>query len=317
MSNINGQSCKALSVNQNLSRSDPASQYLRLKLIQNTVRVPTSLYMSDLGALNVYQNQYKPQVPSQVNWNQMSDRVFRHTQPTQGILGGSMYHGSSTKRTQTANRPTAMNPGGSGVDIKHNSYYRYMNRLKGKGPVRRGPIPPFFGTRAPFNPAFPIYGGKTMKTSIVSGCSCPIISTNNTTAIEEAKKAEEKLYKVYAAPNVSPTDYVFQVNNYVYAKENKPSGYFTKAQITAITGNAPSVVYTLLFEDNTNGNAPYYYSDLLVYFPCNCNRGETSGIILSEYELDSSQIAADCYILNHSLESASVEALYISLDPFL
>jgi len=43
-----------------------------------------------------------------------------------------------------------------------------LNRLKGKGPVRRGVVPPTFGKPLPFNPAFPIYGGKTMKTSIES-----------------------------------------------------------------------------------------------------------------------------------------------------
>ena len=42
--------------NNNISYSDPASQYQTLKIIQNTVRVPASLYTHDLGALTVYQN---------------------------------------------------------------------------------------------------------------------------------------------------------------------------------------------------------------------------------------------------------------------
>ncbi len=33
-----------------------------------------------------------------------------------------------TKRSITSLRPGAMSPGGSGVDIKHNSYDRYLNR---------------------------------------------------------------------------------------------------------------------------------------------------------------------------------------------
>ena len=61
-------------------------------------------------------------------------------------------------------------------DIKHNSYYRYLARLKGKGPVRRGVIPPQFGVPIVFNPAYPIYGGKTIKTNIVNHCNCPIIN---------------------------------------------------------------------------------------------------------------------------------------------
>jgi hypothetical protein len=31
----------------------------------------------------------------------------------------------------------------------------------------------------PFNPAFPVYGDKLMKTSIVSGCNCPETSNDN------------------------------------------------------------------------------------------------------------------------------------------
>ena len=161
--------CKAFTCNRNLSAMDSSSQYQRLKLIQNTVRVPASLYMSDLGALNVYQT---PGLYN-VNWNQMSDRRERHIQPTI-VTGGSTYHGSSTRHTITRERPGAGCPGGAGVDIKHNSYYRYLARLKGKGPVRRGVIPPHFGTPIIFNPAYPIYGGKTTKTNIVNNCNCPI-----------------------------------------------------------------------------------------------------------------------------------------------
>ena len=74
--------------NNNISYNDPASQYQTLKIIQNTVRVPASLYMNDLAALNVYQ---KPGEEYGVNWNQMSDRRVRHVQPTT-VAGGSFYH---------------------------------------------------------------------------------------------------------------------------------------------------------------------------------------------------------------------------------
>jgi hypothetical protein len=75
----------------------------------------------------------------------------------------------------TSSRPGCQTPGGIGCDIKHNSYDRYLNRLKGKGPLKRGSIPPYFGAPIPFNNAFPVYGGKTVKTNIVSGCNCPDI----------------------------------------------------------------------------------------------------------------------------------------------
>ena len=171
--------------NNNLTSNDPASQYQRQKLIQNTVRVKSSLFTMNLAALTTYQtpnstyklvdvsgNSYI--VSPGVNWNQMSDRREPHIQVVK-TGAGSGYHSSSTKHTITANRPGAMSPGGAGVDIKHNSYDRYLNRLKGKAPVRRGVIPPTFGLPyIPFNRADPIYGGKIMKTSIVNGCNCPI-----------------------------------------------------------------------------------------------------------------------------------------------
>jgi hypothetical protein len=164
--------CRCISWTEKLPVINPAAQYHALKIIQKTVRVPASLYTHDLGALTTYQ---KPTVAfANVNWNQMSDRAVRHVQPNI-VTGGSFYHGSSTRHTITRCRPGAGCPGGSGVDIKHNSYDRYLNRLKGQGPVRRGVIPPNFGTPLPFNRAFPIYGGKTTKTSIVGdNCACPI-----------------------------------------------------------------------------------------------------------------------------------------------
>ena len=41
--------------NNNLSANDPASQYQRQKIIQNTVRIQSSLFTMNLGALNVYE----------------------------------------------------------------------------------------------------------------------------------------------------------------------------------------------------------------------------------------------------------------------
>jgi hypothetical protein len=59
------------------------------------------------------------------NWNQRSDRVLASIQspihPT---------HGNSLRSTLTSGRPGAANPGGAGVDVKHDSYARYLNRKK-------------------------------------------------------------------------------------------------------------------------------------------------------------------------------------------
>ena len=74
----------------------------------------------------------------------MSDRPRPARQVTK-VASGTSYHTSSTRHTITRLRPVAMSPGGVGVDIKHNSYDRYLNRLKGKTVLRRGIVLPTFG----------------------------------------------------------------------------------------------------------------------------------------------------------------------------
>ena len=171
-----------------LTSKDPAYQYQTQKIIQNQVRTWSSLYSDNLGALNIFQY---PKSQLRVNWNQMSDRAVPHYQKGSGYSQGSFYHGSSTRHTQTNLRPGAMTPGGYGVDIKHNSYYRYLGRLKAKKPIRRGKIPENYGKPIPFNCAFPIQGAKTIKTSIVSGCNNCEINNEN----------ERKIYQIYDIEN--------------------------------------------------------------------------------------------------------------------
>lgn len=162
----------------NLNGNTSADQYQKQQIIQKTVRVPASLYLSNLGPLTAYrQPNSDPQTGQYgVCWNQMSDRpvpsVQRATVPT-GTNCTLNRRGTSV----TSSRPGCQTPGGKGCDIKHNSYDRYLNRLKGKGPLRRGVVPPNFGSSVPFNNAYPVYGGKTVKTSIVTGCNCPIGNT--------------------------------------------------------------------------------------------------------------------------------------------
>jgi hypothetical protein len=250
--------CKSYECNDNLNSNDPASQYQRLKIIQNTVRVPSSLYTMNLGALNVYQ---KPLPRYKVNWNQMSDRRERSYQPSI-VTGGSTYHGSSTRHTITRNRPGASCPGGYGVDIKHNSYDRYLNRIKGKGPVRRGPIPADFGHPIVYNPAGQrVQGGKTMKTSIVNGCNCP-----------DGKVNEALIYKTADTPFDYNIIINYAVGDYVYVYIND-GGYYQKAIIDAIDGS----MYTVMFDDGSISQVPL--SNLFVYFPCNCNQPD---LVISE-----------------------------------
>ena len=147
-------------MNSNLASMDPSSQYQRLKLIQNTVRVDASSYSMNRGALNVYETQ--PNNVNVVGWNQMSDRTQPHEQAARMSMKSSV-----------SIRPGNMSPGGVGCDIKHNSYDRYLARLKGAGPLRKDNLPIDYGVPITFDPANPIYGGKTVKTSIgTSSCAC-------------------------------------------------------------------------------------------------------------------------------------------------
>jgi hypothetical protein len=148
--------------------SNTNNVYNRLQIqkrIQNVVRIPSSLYQDNLSALNVYE---KPLYINQTNQNQSSDRLHYHKQ---NVVIPS--HCNTTKYTRTNCRPGASSPGGVGVDIKHNSYARYLNRIKGKGPYRRGVIPKEqFLPYVPFDLAKPVYGDKFVKLNIINRCNC-------------------------------------------------------------------------------------------------------------------------------------------------
>lgn len=245
------------SCDTNLNSNTPANQYQRLKLIQNTVRVASSLYTMNLGSLNAY---VKPGLATHnVCWNQMSDRPIPSVQKTYVPTYGT----SSTRHTVTGPRPGAQSPGGVGCDIKHNSYDRYLNRLKGKAPLRRGIIPPNFGAPIPFNRAFPVYGGKTTKTSIVSSCDCPITSKN-----DDSQIYNNPLY--YPDPEITCTD-IFKVGDYVYATEGD-SPYYVKATINYY--DSITELYTVQFEDESTEDK--LCNQLKIYFPCDCNIVEDS-----------------------------------------
>ena len=137
----------------NLPRLSPAAQYQRLKIMQNTVRVPSSLYSMNIGALTVFQ---RPVGTDRVNWNQTSDRIVAHKQAA-----------TISMKSSVSIRPGNMSPGGVGCDIKHNSYSRYLARLKGSRPLRKEKLPENYGVEdIPFSYIMPIYGGKVVKTSI-------------------------------------------------------------------------------------------------------------------------------------------------------
>jgi len=206
----------------NLNSNTPAAQYQKQKLIQNTVRIDSSQYTMNLGSLAGYQN---PNIRrSNVPWNQMSDRAEPSVQKATAN-GGNTIGGSSTRRSIVRLRPGSMSPGGVGCDIKHNSYERYLNRLKGKAPLRRGVIPPTFGLEEiPFNRAFPIYGGKVMKTSIITGCNCPIAT-------------DQKNYLKLYQNNLVDQNYDFNVGYQFGVGENVYISINDKQQSATIVDN--------------------------------------------------------------------------------
>lgn len=130
---------------------------IRQRRIWNTVRVPSSLYMMNLSALNVVGGvNNKPKAEyGNVNWNQMSDRAVPSVPmsyvPTRG---------NSLKSSLTSNRPGGSAAGGIGVDVKHDSYARYLAR-KGKN-IKTNQT----------KLETPKYGNKQFPYGIVRGCNC-------------------------------------------------------------------------------------------------------------------------------------------------
>ena len=281
----------------NLTSNTPANQYQRQKLIQNTVRVPSSLYTMNLGSLNAYT---KPTAATyNVCWNQMSDRPIPSVQKAYVPTG----HNNSLNgrhSSVTSSRPGGQSPGGVGCDIKHNSYDRYLNRLKGKGPVRRGVVPTGFGVaNIPFNVARPIYGGKVMKTSIVNNCNCPI--TDRVTNINNDRQIFYNNAPVYTEPTCQT---YFKLGDFVYAQE-VVNGPWIKAQITAIDETTSTYYYSILFEDGTTKTG-LLCNQLYIYFPCDCTiYGQ---ITPADF------IASECFIAKTGQPIVSVSDLFNLLN---
>ena len=273
--------------NSNLASNCPASQYQRQKIIQNQVRVQSSLYSMNLKALNAYQ---KPNtipetivlggleyiISPGVNWNQMSDRRMPHHQPNPSA-SGSNPGGNSVKRTITRLRPGALSPGGTGVDIKHNSYERYLNRIKGKAPLRRGVIPPNYGKEfIPFNPAYPIYGGKVIKTSLVNGCNCPDVEDGQTGQIRKGEekdkdkdkdKEREKLLYINRCNDMQSDIYDIKYN---YSVNDKVI-IIAKGRYFKNSGKIVDIIKTkYLVEFAPNNKELFFYSDIILDIPTKC-----------------------------------------------
>ncbi len=103
--------------------------------IWNAVRVPASEFTMNKGAITINEKSRDKKIAAYPagTWNQSSDRIYPHTTknpvPTRG---------NSVRSSITRQRPGSQSPGGKGVDIKHNSYARYLGRINGNN-IRKGP----------------------------------------------------------------------------------------------------------------------------------------------------------------------------------
>jgi len=137
--------------------SQPAS-YLKIRQEQkqrkiwNVARASESEYLMNLQVQNVTgDSNNKPKaIYNFVNWNQSSDRA---------VPSVSTYH---TTRQTTRHRPGGSGAGGVGVDIKHNSYARYLARKK-SGNLKTKKSTPL--------PA-PKKGNKQYSLGFINNCNC-------------------------------------------------------------------------------------------------------------------------------------------------
>ena len=135
--------------------------------IWNTVRTDSSIYTMNLATQNVMGDknnepiQNSPLEPTYygVNWNQMSDRNRASQIPIT----------MNVPRNKVRHRPGASGSGGhraAGVDVKHDSYARYLARKKGKE-LRTKPADILTATLPE-----PLTGNKKYVLGFINNCVC-------------------------------------------------------------------------------------------------------------------------------------------------
>ena len=154
----------------------------RQKVIQKVVRVDSAQYAMNRSAANVYES--KPLSAADIRFGRMY-RMFNNTSDRRtphSVLATQAVnrHANSRHGSKTGLRPGGLSAAGSGVDVKHDSYERYLARKKG-ATLKAG-----VGAYEHYNKRSPTYdeivenpsltkGGKNVKFSIVAGgghCEC-------------------------------------------------------------------------------------------------------------------------------------------------
>ena len=121
--------------------------------IYNTVKVSQSEYAMNKSSLTT---QYNSRDNNNLNWNTKSDRLL----PANSLKNFNTFtrNGNSRKSTITRLRPGALTPGGHGVDVKHNSYARYLARKKGETALKQDKNYVKINPKAVVNNKFKKYG---------------------------------------------------------------------------------------------------------------------------------------------------------------
>ena len=127
------------------------TQTIEQKRIWSQVRTGASIYQMNLSSLTSAAARLASN--ENVNWNQMSDRVSAAQQPALNPTNGN-----SLRRTLTSGKPGAGTPGGAGVDVKHDSYARYLNRKKATN----------LKTQTQNIAPTPLFGNKTKMTGLLA-----------------------------------------------------------------------------------------------------------------------------------------------------
>jgi hypothetical protein len=122
------------------------------KVIWNQVRVPSSLYTMNKSAFAIGFDRSTTSTN-----NPSSDRQEPSFQ-SQSLPS----HGNSLRTTITRLKPGAGMTGGSGVDIKHNSYARYLGRKKTCNLQTQ--------QMSPSTSSYPNAGNKREMVGLISGC---------------------------------------------------------------------------------------------------------------------------------------------------
>ena len=132
--------------------SSTAQNEITQKRIWNQVRTASSAYTMNLAAFTGASSILAS--GTNVNWNQMSDQASAAVQPPLHST-----RGNSLRSTLTSGRPGAGSPGGTGVDVKHDSYARYLNGKKASN----------LKTQTTNKAPVAVYGNKTNTFGLVAG----------------------------------------------------------------------------------------------------------------------------------------------------